>query len=90
LKYATWVTLATCCVMLGLAIVAGVRDSYSDKNLATRSNVVWIWIIIQALFIAFGVFRKRMLPCAHHFHPLPGRLEETPTRIKPSNGNKTR
>lgn len=64
LKYAAWVTLATCMVMLALAIVAGTKDSCSDKNLATRANVVWIWIIIQGFFIGFGVFRKKMLPCA--------------------------
>lgn len=64
LKHASWITIVTCCVMLGLAIAAGVRDEYENKNLATRSTFVWIWISLQAFFIVLGLFRKKMLPCA--------------------------
>jgi hypothetical protein len=64
LKYASWITIVACCAMLGLAVAAGVRDEHEDKNLATRSTIVWVWINFQALFIVLGLFRKKMLPCA--------------------------
>lgn len=64
LRLSAWLTLLASAVMLVFAIDAAMRSENSRKNLVTRSTLIWVWVVLQTMLLAAGVFRKKMLPCA--------------------------
>lgn len=71
IKYAAWITVVACALMLGLAIDGGVQsrfpDAYDPRHLFIRSVVMGAWITSQILLILVGVIMKVLIPCASLF-----------------------
>lgn len=64
LRLSAWLTIAASAVMLIFAVDAAMRSENGRKNLVTRSTLIWVWVSLQAILVAAGIFQKKMLPCA--------------------------
>ena len=62
IRWCSWVTAVVVVVLLGLAVEAAVHEVEEGKNLQQRQELVWAWIVVQAVLLAIAYFRMKLLP----------------------------